>query len=82
MEKVNKLVICQSEYETKEAFENAIKTAVMLLLENDYAMMIRYDDKGLGIVVIEYDYSDMELCEYIPRWLKPEEYEEYMDSID
>ena len=71
MSKVNDITICRDKYKTREDFENAIKTAVMLLLEAEYVMTVRYDEKGLGIVVIEYSYENREFgCPY-PYWLDP-----------
>ena len=54
MSRVNELVLCRENYESQEEFENEIKKAVMLLLNADQIMTIRYDEKGLGIVAIEY----------------------------
>ena len=59
MKKVNQLVVCKDDYNTKEEFENAIKDAVMVLLNNNYIMTVKYDEKEMGIVAIEYDYADL-----------------------
>lgn len=75
MKSVNKIVICKDEYKSKEEFENAIRDAIMVLLNNNYIMTVRYDDKGLGIVVIEYNYAEQEYGEAYPYWLLPEEWE-------
>lgn len=75
MNKVNELVLCRENYESQEKFEDEIKKAVMLLLNADQIMTIRYDEKGLGIVVIEYKYDDQSYGDYYPYWLLPEEIE-------
>ena len=75
MGKVNSIVICRDKYNSQEDFENAIKDAVMVLLNNDYIMTVRYDEKGLGIVAIDYNYSDESFGDFYPHWLMPEEYE-------
>ena len=75
MNKVNSIVICRDNYNSQEEFENAIKDAVMVLLNNDYIMTVRYDEKGLGIVAIDYNYSDESFGDCYPYWLMPEEYE-------
>lgn len=73
MNKVNQIVICKEEYETEEDFENAIKDAVMVLLNNGYIMTVRYDEKALGIVAIEFEHANQEYgCAY-PYWLLPNE---------
>jgi hypothetical protein len=75
MIKVNSIVICRDEYNSKEEFENAIKDAVMVLLNNNYIMTVKYDDKGLGIVVINFNSDKQELGEAQPYWLLPEEWD-------
>ena len=57
MNKTNQITICRSEYDTQEDFENAIKKAIMVLLDNNYIMTVRYDEKGLKIVAIDYNTS-------------------------
>ena len=59
----------------KDADENEIKKAVMLLLNANQIMTIKYDEKGLGIVAIEYKYADRSYGDYYPYWLSPDEIE-------
>ena len=75
MNKVNRITVCRDEYKSKEEFENAIKDAVMVLLNNNYIMTVRYDEKGLGIVAIDYNYADQSYGDTYPYWLLPEEIE-------
>lgn len=75
MNKVNELVLCREDYNSQEEFENEIKKAVMLLLNANQIMTIRYDEKGLGIVAIEYKYADQRYGDYYPYWLLPNEIE-------
>lgn len=75
MNSVNQIVICRNKFNSQEEFENAIKNAVMVLLDNDYIMTVKYDEKGLGIVVIEYNYGDQSFGDAYPYWLMPEEWE-------
>lgn len=77
MEKVNQLVICKDEYEDEYEFEDAIKAAVMLLLQNDYVMTIKYDEKGFGIVVIEFEPNNIEYGYPMPYWLSLEDKENF-----
>ena len=77
MNKVNCLTVCRDSYNTQEEFENAVKKAIMVLLDNDYIMTVRYDanDKELGVVAIEFNYADEAYgCPY-PYWLSPDEEE-------
>ena len=75
MSKVNELVICRDNYDSQEEFENEIKKAVMLLLNANQIMTVRYDEKSLGIIIIEYKYADQNYSDYYPYWLSPEEIE-------
>ena len=75
MNKVNSIVIVRDKFDSDEAFKNAIKDATMVLLENDYIATVRYDDRGLGIVAIDYNYGDREFGDAYPYWLMPEEWE-------
>lgn len=82
---MNKLVICRDYYKTNEEFENAVCDAVWLLLKNQQIMTVRYDEPGLGIVDISYDYDDPSYgCDY-PYWISADEanlVEEYRDQKD
>ena len=75
MNDTNQIVLCRDHYESQEDFENAIKNAVVLLLNAEYVMVVRYDEKGLGIVSIEFNYDNQELGSAYPHWLMPEDYE-------
>lgn len=75
MKKINSIEIVKSEYKTEEEFENAIRDAIMVLLNNNYIMTVKYEEKGLGIVEIEYNYAKEEYGDYYPHWLFPEEWE-------
>ena len=77
MKDVNQITICKSGYESIKEFKNAVKKVIMALLDNGYIMTVKYDlnDKKLGIVVIDYSYSDESFGGYYPHWLSPEEFE-------
>ena len=72
----NSIVFCKDKYETETDWELAIGNAVMMLLNADYIMTVRYDEKGLGIVVIEFEYDDRDYGGVYPYWLEPEEIEQ------
>ena len=46
MKSVNEIVICRSKFDSEEAFKNSIRDAIMLLLDNEYVMTVKYDEKG------------------------------------
>ena len=75
MNDVNAITICKEDYETEEDFENAIKKAIMVLLNNNYIMTVRWDEKGLGILTIEFNHDKSEFGADYPYWLSPEEFE-------
>lgn len=69
MNKVNTIVICKEDYKTQEDFENALKKAIMVLLDNNYIMTVRYDEPSLGIAVIDFDNQDRNMDTPYPYWL-------------
>lgn len=75
VKKANELILCRDDYSTQEEFENEIKKAVMLLLNSRKIMTIRYDEPGIGIVVVEYETDDISIGTYYPYWLLPQEEE-------
>lgn len=75
MNDINTIVVCRDDYESKEDFENAIKDVVMVLLNNNYIMTVRYDEKDFGVVAIDFNHDNQEYgCDY-PYWMSPEEAE-------
>ena len=48
MNKVNELVLCRQNYDSQEVFEDEIKKAVMVLLNANQIMTIRYDEPGFS----------------------------------
>lgn len=78
MKDVNQLVLCRDDYDSTEELFEAVKNAVRLLLDAGYIMTVRYDEKGLGIISIEYNYADQSYGSHYPYWLSPEE----ADTID
>ena len=75
MKNTNEIIICKDQHKTKEDFENAIKDAIMVLLNNNYIMTVKYDEKGLGIVAIEFNPADQVYGDAYAYWLLPEEWE-------
>lgn len=72
---VNELVIRKDKYGSNEEFENAVRDAIMLLINAGYVMTVRYDEPAFGIVVINYNYDDHSYGDRYPYWLYPEEEE-------
>ena len=72
----NSIVFCKDNYPSETDWELAIGNAVMILLEANYIMTVRYDEKGLGIVVIEFEHDNQEYGGAYPYWLEPEEIEQ------
>ena len=81
MQDVNTLTICRTHYETEREWLDALVNAVKLLLDAEYIMTIRYDEKGLGIISIEYNYADQSFGSRYPYWLLPEE-EEHVHYLE
>ena len=75
MKNTNNIAICRDNYSSREEWEDAIKKMVVNLLDNRQIMTVRYDDPGLGIVVIEFNSDKQEWGCHYPYWLSPEEEE-------
>lgn len=75
MNDVNTIIICKEDHKTQEVFEDVVKRAIMVLLENNYIMTVRWDEPGLGILRIDYEHDDQSLGANYPYWLSPEEIE-------
>lgn len=75
MKEVNCIIICKDDYKSEQDWKQAIADAVMLLLNANYIMTVKYDEKGLGIVSIEYDYNCPSMGGPFPYWLLPEEFD-------
>lgn len=75
MSDINRITICRDNHESQEEFENAIRDAIMLLMNEGYVMVVRYDEPDLGIVCIDFDYDDIELSGHHPCWITPDEWE-------
>ena len=82
MEKVNCITICKDKYKSEQDWKDAIAATVMLLLEAEYIMTVRYDEKGLKIVAIDYNTSRQDWGDDYPYWLSPEEIEKALYPDD
>ena len=80
MNKVNNIIICRNTYKSQDDFEDAIKKAIMVLLNNNYIMTIKYDETGLGIVSIDYNSADTSYGDIYPYWLTAEQADSIMLS--
>ena len=70
---VNRLTICRDKYKSEEEFRNAINTSVNLLIDAEYVLVIQYDEKGLGIVTIDYSYANGSYGTPRPIWINEED---------
>lgn len=72
---MNHLTFCRDNYKTEEDWKNAVKTFLFLLLEAKQIAVVRYDEPGLGIIIVEYSHNDRSMGTPYPYWLTPEEEE-------
>jgi hypothetical protein len=75
MSKVNTITFCKSSYNDEIEWEMAIESTVTMLLRADYIMTVRNEEKGLGIVSIDFETDKKEDGGAYPYWLEPEEVE-------
>ena len=71
----NEIVICRDEFDTEAAFRKSIADTVNLLIDNNYIMTVKYDEKSFGIVVIKFDFADEQLASRYCYWLNLDEAE-------
>ena len=72
------IVLCADHYAKKSDMFEALGALIKILLDAGYIMTIRYDEPGLGIVVIDFNYADEEFGGPYPYWLEPEEQEQIL----
>lgn len=79
--KLNEIVFSREKNETKEELFQRVGEQLKLLLEAGYLAVVRYDEPGLGIVVINFEHNDiLENWGCIqPMWVTPEEAEKIVD---
>ena len=74
MNKTNEFVLKKENYKSYEEFERALGRIVLSLIESDYIMTVRYDEPGVGIVAIDYNYADKAFGYDYPYWLSEDEF--------
>jgi len=71
------IVFSKKERESKAELFERVGEQLKLLLEAGYIAVVRYDEPGIGVIVIEYQHD--ENLDYwgcaAPIWLTPEERE-------
>lgn len=67
---MNKLTMMRENYKTDEDFNLALGNAVRFFADNDYQMKCYWDDKDIGVFVIEFDYQDVGLSGWELVWEK------------
>lgn len=82
MVKVNELVICKDNFKSEEEFHKGISDALAVLLQNNYISTIRWDEKGLGILVIEYAHDNQSYGGPYPYWLMPEQVDKLFATME
>ena len=59
-----RIVFCMDEFGgTKEGLFEAVAQQLRLLLESNHVAVVRYDEPGLGIVIIDFEHD-----EYFDAW--------------
>lgn len=69
MTKVNTIVFCKDDYKTEQEWKDAVRDATFILLNAQYQMIIKYDEPGLGIIRIDFEFADESLGSPWPYWL-------------
>lgn len=69
----NRITICRDEHDTIEEFKQSMLDIVHGLIDNGYTLNMFYDDKGVGVVCIDFDYKNEVLASVYPYWLALDE---------
>lgn len=78
MTKPNEMTFCEDDYRdefgdvSKNKLWRDIADFLQILMKNRYICTVR--DEG-EVIVINYDYDEMEICTTYPFWIEPEDYE-------
>ena len=72
LNKPNEIVFCKDKYKTESDMWKAIADTLRTLTNEEYIIVFRCDERGLGIYVLEYDYIDESLCDVHPYWIEPD----------
>lgn len=75
MNKVNEIIICRDSFDSQEEFEKSILNTTMALLNNNYIVVTDWDEQGLGILRLSFNYANREYGDIYPYWLKAEQVE-------
>ena len=69
----NRITVCRDEHDTIEEFKQSMLDIVYGLINNGYTLNMFYDDKGVGVVCIDFDYKNEELAGKYLYWLNLDE---------
>ena len=72
MNNVNQITVCRDHYASEEEFYEAMKTIIKFLINEDYLITVK-NDCCPEIIVIEYEYSDLDLASHYNFWLTADE---------
>ncbi|MBO5037691.1 MAG: hypothetical protein J6D42_11515 [Clostridia bacterium] len=72
MNNVSQITVCRDHYASEEEFYEAMKTIIKFLINEDYIITVK-NDCGPDIIVIEYEYSDLDLASRYNFWLTADE---------
>ena len=67
----------REKYFSDTALWDDISKAIQILVKNDYAVALHYED--CGIYRLEFDYEKEDWATYKTTWIPMEEYESFLD---
>lgn len=76
----NEITFCEDKYQSKEAMFKEIGEFIRLVSDAGYTCKTRYEEPGLGIFTIEFDYDSPELANNLLKWLTYDE-AEYLETM-
>ena len=73
--KPSRMTFCTERYELENEMWEDLKTFLQIITKNGYVAVVRADDVGLGVYLVDYNYDDEAMGCEMPFWLSDEEVE-------
>lgn len=76
-ETANRITFDVSKYGSEEEMFREVMKVVQVLIAQEYICILSYDD--VGIYCLDFNYDDEAMGTSYPYWLKPYDYEDYLN---
>lgn len=70
---VRHIAICEDQFNTEEEFWTTVNNLIKGLVDSDHITSCYWDDKGVGVFIIQFDDKDPEIADFELKWTPVEE---------